>query len=129
MQKFCVPDFYKGVQLKAIDDHKWLGFAINTQKRTATDFLPEKTRHIHSPANAGSWTLCASGFKSRLRRPPNKPSLSAGVAAATLKTGTEEEVEILHPRTADFEFPVRQLKDAKDPEILKIAVAACALAS
>ena len=61
-------------------------------------------------------------LKSRLQQ-------SCRVATATLKTCTEEEVKILHQRAADFGFPVRQLKDAKDPEILKIVLAACAPAS
>ena len=51
------------------------------------------------------------------------------VAAATLKSCTEEEVDILHQRAADFGFPVRHLKEAKNPDILKIVLADCALAS
>ena len=54
---------------------------------------------------------------------------SCKVAAATLKSCTEEEIHILHQRAVDFGFPVRHLKEAKDGEILKRALAACALAS
>ena len=61
-------------------------------------------------------------LKSQLRK-------SCRVAAATLNTRTEEEVDILHQRAADFGFPVRELKDAKGAEILKVVLAACALAS
>ena len=42
---------------------------------------------------------------------------------------TEEEIHILHQRAADFGFPVRHLKEAIDGKILKIVLAACALAS
>ena len=54
---------------------------------------------------------------------------SCKVAAATLKSCTEEEVDILHQRAADFRFPARHLKEARDLEIIEIVPAACALAS
>ena len=57
-------------------------------------------------------------------------------AAAKLQSGSchpeilhRRKVDILHQRAADFGFPVRHLEQAKDPEILKIVLAACALAS
>ena len=53
---------------------------------------------------------------------------SCKVADATLKSCTEEKVDILHQRSPDFGFPVRGLMEAKDPEILKIVLAACASA-
>ena len=34
----------------------------------------------------------------------------------------------MHQRAADLGFPVRNLKQAKDGEILKIVLAACAMA-
>ena len=54
---------------------------------------------------------------------------SCKVAAATLKSCTEVEIHILHQRAADLGFPVRHLKEAKDDEILRIVLAACAMAS
>ena len=46
-----------------------------------------------------------------------------------LQSCTEEEIHILHQHAVDYGFPVRHLKEAKDGEILKIVLAACAMAS
>ena len=50
-------------------------------------------------------------------------------ASATVKSLSEEELATLPQRAADFGFPVRLLTTAKDPDLLKIVLAACALAS
>ena len=50
-------------------------------------------------------------------------------ASATVKSLSEEERATLPQRAADFGFPVRLLTTAKDPDLLKIVLAACALAS
>ena len=49
-------------------------------------------------------------------------------ASATVKSLSEEERETLPQRAADFGFPVRLLTGAKEPDLLKIVLAACALA-
>ena len=50
-------------------------------------------------------------------------------ASATIKSFSEEERATLPQRAADFGFPVRLLTTAKEPDLLKIVLAACALAS
>ena len=50
-------------------------------------------------------------------------------ASATVKSLSEEERATLPQRAADFGFPVRLLTTAKEPDLLKIVLAACALAS
>ena len=50
-------------------------------------------------------------------------------ASATVKSFSEEERTTLPQRAADFGFPVRLLTTAKEPDLLKIVLAACALAS
>ena len=54
---------------------------------------------------------------------------SCKTASATVKSLSEEERETLPQRAADFGFPVRLLTGAKEPDLLKIVLAACALAS
>ena len=61
IQQFCLPDFYKGIQLESVEDHQWLGFTIDAPARTATFNLPTKPWQVRSPASAGSWQLAASG--------------------------------------------------------------------
>ena len=63
--KFCLSDFYKGIQPESVQDHQWLGFTIDAPARTATFNLPTKPWQVRSPASAGSWQLAASGFFSR----------------------------------------------------------------
>ena len=53
---------------------------------------------------------------------------SCKTASATAKSLSEEERETLPQRAADFGFPVRLLTGAKEPDLLKIVLAACALA-
>ena len=50
-------------------------------------------------------------------------------ASATVKSLSEEELATLPQRAADFGFPVRLLTTSKEPDLLKIVLAACALAS
>ena len=50
-------------------------------------------------------------------------------ASATVKSFSEEERTTLPQRAADFGFPARLLTTAKEPDLLKIVLAACALAS
>ena len=49
-------------------------------------------------------------------------------ASATVKSFSEERTT-LPQRAADFGFPMRLLTTAKEPDLLKIVLAACALAS
>ena len=65
IQQFCLPDFYKGIQLEPVEDHQWLGFTIDAPARTATFYMPTKPWQVRSPASAGSWQLAASGYFSR----------------------------------------------------------------
>ena len=65
LQQFCRPDFYAGIDLEQVQDHQWLGFTIDAFKRTAQFNMPTKPWQIRSPASAGSWRLCASGYFSR----------------------------------------------------------------
>ena len=53
---------------------------------------------------------------------------SCKTATATVKSLSEEERQTLPQRAADFGFPVRLLTGAKEPDLLKIVLAACALA-
>ena len=66
-EKFCLPDFYEGIQLESVEDHQWLEFTIDAPARTATFNLPTKPWQVRSPANAGSCQLAVSGFLSRAR--------------------------------------------------------------
>ena len=54
---------------------------------------------------------------------------SCKAAAATVKSRSDEEREALPQRAAVFGFPVRLLTGAKEADLLKIVLAACALAS
>eukprot|EP00439_Symbiodinium_sp_Y106_P018539 s9461_g2.t1 len=54
---------------------------------------------------------------------------SCKTASATVKSLSEEERATLPQRAAEFGFPVRLLTTAKDPDLLNIVLAACALAS
>ena len=65
IQQFCASNFYRGIQLETVRDHKWLGFTIDAAARTASFVMPEKPWQIRSPYSAGSWRLCASGYFSR----------------------------------------------------------------
>ena len=99
-----------------------------TEKAFDPAFAPSKVLSSNAPTTASAQAITKWIAKLRL-----KDELKAQlqqrckVAAATLKSCTEEEIHI--QRAADFRFPVRHLKEANDGEILKIVLAACALAS
>ena len=100
-----------------------------TEKAFDPDFIPSKVLCSNAPPTASQaiskWIAklrLSEELKAQLQR-------SCKVAAATLKSCTEEEIHILHQRAADFGFPVCHLKEAKDGEILKIVLAACAMTS
>ena len=101
-----------------------------TEKAFDPDFTPSKLLSSNAPLTASAQAISKWIAKLRLSE-ELKAHLqqSCKVAAATLKSCTEEEIHILHQRAADFGFPVRHLKDAKDDEILKIVLAACAMTS
>ena len=60
IKKFCLRDFYEGIQLESVEDHQWLGFTIGAPARTATFNLPTKPRSgpllVQDPV---SWQLPA----------------------------------------------------------------------
>ena len=100
-----------------------------TEKAFDPAFTPSTVLGSNAPPTASPQAITKWIGKLRLTE-QLKAQLqqSCKVAATTLKSCTEE-VDILHQRAADFGFPVRHLKEAKHAEILKIVLAACALAS
>ena len=101
-----------------------------TEKAFDPDFTPSKALSSNAPPTASAQAI--SKWIAKLRLSENlKAQLqqSCKVAAATLKSCTEEEIHILHQRAAGFGFPVRHLEEAKDGVILKIFLAACAMTS
>ena len=101
-----------------------------TEKAFDPEFTPSKALSSNARPTASAQAITKWIAKLRLKD-ELKAQLqqSCKVAAATLKACTEEEIHILHQRAVDFGFLVRHLKEAKDGEILKIVLAACALAS
>ena len=101
-----------------------------TRKAFDPEFTPSKVLGSNAPPTAAAQAITRWIAKLRLKD-ALKAQLqqSCKVAAATLKPCREEEIHILHQRAVDFGFPVRHLKEAKNCEILKIVLAACALAS
>ena len=101
-----------------------------TEKAFDPEFTASKVLSSNAPPTASAQATTKRIAKLRLKD-GLKAQLqqSCKVAAATLKSCAEEEIHILHQRAADFGFPVRHLKEAKDGEILKIVLAACAVAS
>ena len=100
-----------------------------TEKAFDPEFTPSKVLRERAPtasAQAITKWIAKLRLKDELKAQLQQ---SCKVAAATLKSCTEEEIHILHQRAVDFGFPVRRLKEAKDGEILKTVLAACALAS
>ena len=99
-------------------------------KAVGPEFMPSKVLSSSAPPTAPVQAITKWIAKLRLKD-ELKAQLqqSCKVAAAILKSCTEEEIHILHQRAVDFGFPVRHLKEAKDGEILKIVLAACAMAS
>ena len=99
-----------------------------TEKALDPEFTPSKVLSSNAAPAASAQAITKWIGNLRLKD-ELKAQLqqSCKVAAATLKSCTEEEIHILHQRAVDFGFPVRRLKEAKDGEIL--ALAACALAS
>ena len=85
IKKFCLPDFYQGIQLESVEDHQWLGFTIDAPARTATLNLPTKPWQVRSPASAGSWQLAASGFLSS--SPHQQICLAQRVSSASDESG------------------------------------------
>ena len=101
-----------------------------TEMDSDPDFTPSKVLSSSAPPTASAQAI--SKWIAKLRLSDElKAQLqqSCKVAAATLKSCTEEEIHTLHQRAADFGFPVRHLKEAKGGEIPKIVLAACAMAS
>ena len=106
-----------------------------TEKAFGPAFTPSKVLGSNAPPTVSPQANTKWIAKLRLKE-EQKAQLhqSCKVAAATLKSctkriDTEEEIDMLHQRAADFGFPVSHLKQAKDAEILKIVLAACAVAS
>ena len=101
-----------------------------TEKAFDPELTPSKVLSSSAPPTASAQAI--TKWIAKLRwKDELKAQLqqSCKVAAATLKSCTEEEIHILHQRAVDFGFPVRHLKEAKDGEILKIVLAACVMAS
>ena len=101
-----------------------------TEKAFDPAFTPSKVLGSNAPPTALPQAI--TKWISKLRSIEElKAQLqqSCKVAAAIWKSCTEEEIDILHQRAADFGLPARHLQEAKESEILKIVLAASALAS
>ena len=85
-----------------------------TEKAFDPDFAPSKVLSSNAPSTASAQAITKWIAKLRLKDEPKAQlQQSCKVAAATLKSCTEEEIHILHQRAVDFGFPVRNLKEAK----------------
>ena len=102
------------------------------QKAFDPNFEASKVLESQAPVSAVPQSTSKSKWIQNLNLDPKlKEELvqSCKSASATVKSLSEEERATLPQRAADFGFPVRLLTTAKDPDLLKIVLAACALAS
>ena len=103
---------------------------ILIEKAFDPEFTPSRVLSSNAPPTTSAQAITKWIAKPRLKD-ELKAQLqqSSKLAAATLKSCTEEEICILHGRAIDVGFPLCHLKEPKDGEVFKVVLAACALAS